>query len=163
GIDASLVLAREQEDPDWAFRGLGDVPVLSLAEARAQRWDVAVATWWETCAALFELDARSRAYFVQSLEDRFYRPDDPLRVGATASTAPTMSWGRSRPARWPACTPPPMWCSSSRGSRACSGRRWRACTAGRRASSPRSPATRSTSSTGATAWSSSGTTRAGPP
>jgi hypothetical protein len=25
GIDATLVLAREQDDPDWAFRGLADV------------------------------------------------------------------------------------------------------------------------------------------
>jgi O-antigen biosynthesis protein len=82
GIDATLVLAREQEDPDWTFRGLADVPVLSLAEARERRWDVAVATWWETCEALFELEASTRAYFVQSLEDRFYHPDDPQRIGA---------------------------------------------------------------------------------
>jgi hypothetical protein len=81
-IRASLVLAREREDPDWRFRGLGEVPVLSLAQARETRFDVAVATWWETTAALFELDAARRAYFVQSLEDRFYFPDDPQRLGA---------------------------------------------------------------------------------
>jgi hypothetical protein len=82
GIEASLVLAREREDPDWRFRGLGEVPVLSLTEAREQRWDVAVSTWWETNAALFELQAGGRASFVQSLEDRFYRPDEPQRLAA---------------------------------------------------------------------------------
>jgi O-antigen biosynthesis protein len=82
GIATTLVLARERDDPDWRFRGLGDVEVLSLAQARERRFDVAVATWWETTEALFELDARRRAYFVQSLEDRFYYPDDPQRLGA---------------------------------------------------------------------------------
>ena len=36
------------------------------------RYDVAVATWWETAFSLFELSAERHAYFVQSLEDRFY-------------------------------------------------------------------------------------------
>src|SRR4051794_7511654 len=82
GIEASLVLAREREDPDWRFRGLGEVGVLSLADARDRHFDVAVATWWETTEALFEMNAGRRAYFVQSLEDRFYRPDEPQRLGA---------------------------------------------------------------------------------
>ncbi len=82
GIEASLVLARERMDPDWRFRGLDEVGVLSLGEARTQRFEVAVATWWETTEALFEIDAARRAYFVQSLEDRFYRPDEPQRLGA---------------------------------------------------------------------------------
>jgi glycosyltransferase involved in cell wall biosynthesis len=82
GIDTTLVLAREREDPDWRFRGLGEVPVRSLAQAREERYDIAIATWWETTAALYELNAERRAYFVQSLEDRFYFPDDPQRLGA---------------------------------------------------------------------------------
>ncbi len=82
GVEASLVLARDQDAPDWAFRGLGEVPVLSMADARRLDWDVAVATWWETCSPLFELRARRRAYFVQSLEDRFYTRGDPSRLGA---------------------------------------------------------------------------------
>jgi glycosyltransferase involved in cell wall biosynthesis len=82
GIATTLVLAREREDPDWRFRGLGEVPVRSLAQAREERFDIAIATWWETTAALYELDAARRAYFVQSLEDRFYLPDDPQRLGA---------------------------------------------------------------------------------
>jgi glycosyltransferase involved in cell wall biosynthesis len=82
GIETTLVLAREREDPDWRFRGLGEVAVLSLHQAREQRFDIAIATWWETTEALYELNAQRRAYFVQSLEDRFYFPDDPHRQGA---------------------------------------------------------------------------------
>jgi glycosyltransferase involved in cell wall biosynthesis len=48
----------------------------------AERYDVAVATWWETTFTLFELSAERYAYFVQSLEDRFYHHDQAERLGA---------------------------------------------------------------------------------
>ena len=48
----------------------------------AEHYDVAVATWWETTFTLFELSAERHAYFVQSLEDRFYRHDEAERLGA---------------------------------------------------------------------------------
>ena len=54
----------------------------------SERFDVVVATWWETCSALFELEADRYAYFVQSLEDRFYQPDEPNRIGAGADARP---------------------------------------------------------------------------
>jgi glycosyltransferase involved in cell wall biosynthesis len=82
GFEVVLVLAREQEVPNWRHRGLTDVSVLGLPAARNERFDVAVATWWETTYALFELHADRYAYFVQSLEDRFYRPDEPERLAA---------------------------------------------------------------------------------
>ena len=77
------MLAREQDVPDWRHRGLDRRRrSLGLPAARGERFDVAVATWWETTYALFELRADRYAYFVQSLEDRFYRPDEPERLGA---------------------------------------------------------------------------------
>jgi glycosyltransferase involved in cell wall biosynthesis len=82
GFEVVLVLAREQDVPDWRHRGLTDVSVVGLPAARKEHFDVAVATWWETTYALFELRADRYAYFVQSLEDRFYRPDEPERLGA---------------------------------------------------------------------------------
>jgi O-antigen biosynthesis protein len=82
GFEVVLVLAREQDVPEWRHRGLTDVPVVGLPAARGQRFDVAVATWWETTYALFELRADRYAYLVQSLEDRFYRPDEPERLAA---------------------------------------------------------------------------------
>ena len=82
GFSIELVLAREQAEPDWAFRGLADVPVHGMDAARAGDYDVAVATWWETVGPALELPARAHAYFVQSLEDRFYRPHEAQRLAA---------------------------------------------------------------------------------
>jgi glycosyltransferase involved in cell wall biosynthesis len=82
GFDVTLVLAREQEDPHWRHEPLEGLPVLSLDEARGQRYDVAISTWWETALSLFELRAERHASFVQSLEDRFYRPGEADRLGA---------------------------------------------------------------------------------
>jgi glycosyltransferase involved in cell wall biosynthesis len=82
GFSVDLVLAREQAEPDWAFRGLADVPVRGMAAAQAGDYDVVVATWWETVGPALELPARRHAYFVQSLEDRFYRPHEAQRLAA---------------------------------------------------------------------------------
>ena len=82
GFDVTLVLAREQEDPHWSHEPLEGLPVVSLEEARGARYDVAISTWWETAFSLFELRAERYASFVQSLEDRFYRPGEAERLGA---------------------------------------------------------------------------------
>jgi glycosyltransferase involved in cell wall biosynthesis len=83
GFDVSLVLVRDWDLPHWS--GYDDLPhlhVISLEDARDQRFDVAVATWWETMFSLFKVPAKRYAYFVQSLEDRFYEPDNAERMGA---------------------------------------------------------------------------------
>jgi glycosyltransferase involved in cell wall biosynthesis len=82
GFSVDLVLAREQEEPDWRFAGLAELPVRGMARARRESYDVAVATWWETVGPALELTAGRHAYFVQSLEDRFYRPHEPQRLAA---------------------------------------------------------------------------------
>jgi glycosyltransferase involved in cell wall biosynthesis len=86
-VDAHLVLTRPQEHPNWGYRGLGELPLLSLDEAATQRWDIAVASWWETALHLFALDARRHAYFVQLLEDSTYPFGAPERVTAAMTTA----------------------------------------------------------------------------
>jgi glycosyltransferase involved in cell wall biosynthesis len=80
GFEVDLILTRASERPGWSHRGLESVNVLPLAQARS--YDVALATWWETTQHLFELDAARHAWFVQSLEDRFYAPGSPQRLGA---------------------------------------------------------------------------------
>jgi glycosyltransferase involved in cell wall biosynthesis len=50
--------------------------------ARTSHYDVALATWWETVGAALELPAHRHAYFLQSLEDRFYRPHEAQRLAA---------------------------------------------------------------------------------
>jgi glycosyltransferase involved in cell wall biosynthesis len=82
GFDVDLVLTRAAERPDWSHHGLASVQVIGLEQARTRAYDVALATWWETTQHLFDLDAARHAWFVQSLEDRFYAPGDPRRLGA---------------------------------------------------------------------------------
>ena len=58
----TLVLAREQERPALgATSRCRGCPCVSLEEARGERYDVAVSTWWETAFALFELRAERYA------------------------------------------------------------------------------------------------------
>ncbi len=82
GFDVSLVLTARQVEPDWSFRGLEHLHVVPLADAARMRFDVALSTWWETTDHLFDLDAARYASFVQSLEDRFYLPEEPERIAA---------------------------------------------------------------------------------
>jgi glycosyltransferase involved in cell wall biosynthesis len=83
GWEVSLVLVREQEGPSWhGYEALPHLHVRSRERALTEHYDVAVATWWETTFTLFELSAERYAYFVQSLEDRFYRHDQAERLGA---------------------------------------------------------------------------------
>ncbi len=83
GWDVSLVLVREQEDASWTgYTHLPHLHVRSRAQAITEHYDVAVATWWETTFTLFEIPADRYAYFVQSLEDRFYQHHEAERLGA---------------------------------------------------------------------------------
>jgi glycosyltransferase involved in cell wall biosynthesis len=81
-FECVLVLAREQEAPDWQYRGLTELRVETLPSARRERFDIAICTWWETAFSLFELHADRYAHFIQSLEDRFYYLEAPERIGA---------------------------------------------------------------------------------
>lgn len=87
GVDACLVLSRsDRSATSHEHAGLPGVPVLELADARtAPPFDVAVATWWETTLCLHELPADRYAYFVQSMEDRFY-PAGSAEASAAAMT-----------------------------------------------------------------------------
>jgi glycosyltransferase involved in cell wall biosynthesis len=82
GFEVSLVLAREQDDPHWEHEPLLGLPVVPLVEARGQQYDIVISTWWETALALFELNAARHVSFIQSIEDRFYRPREAERLGA---------------------------------------------------------------------------------
>ncbi len=83
GWDVTLVLVREQEGPSWhGYENLPHLHVRGREQVRDGHFDVAIATWWETTFTLFELTAERYAYFVQSLEDRFYRHDEAERLGA---------------------------------------------------------------------------------
>jgi glycosyltransferase involved in cell wall biosynthesis len=86
GWRVALVLVREPDVPDWQYRKLSGLPVLTLEQAGTELFDVVVATWWETTSSLFALDAHRYAYFVQSLEERFYLPSQHAdRLGAAVT------------------------------------------------------------------------------
>jgi glycosyltransferase involved in cell wall biosynthesis len=80
-MPGTLVRTNPQTRPDWAYRGLADLEAITLDEARKREFDVAVATWWETAFALFELKAARHAHFIQLLEDSHYAPGEPDRLG----------------------------------------------------------------------------------
>lgn len=49
-------------------------------EAQEDFFDVCIATWWRTVYELYRVQARTYAYFVQSIESRFYTEEEkPLR------------------------------------------------------------------------------------
>jgi glycosyltransferase involved in cell wall biosynthesis len=88
GVDAVLVLTRaDRAVGAHDHAGLGSVPVLELGEVGDQHFDVAVATWWETTLQLQDLNADRFAYFVQSMEDRFYGSDTAQRAAAAMTHA----------------------------------------------------------------------------
>jgi O-antigen biosynthesis protein len=112
-MDVSLVLVRDWDLPHWS--GYDDLPhlhVISLEEARDQRFDIAVATWWETTFSLFTVPAKRYAYFVQSLEDRFYEHDQAERVGAGLTLDLPVAFITE--ARWRSCAPTrrATWCAT---------------------------------------------------
>jgi len=88
GVDAVLVQTRpDRASGDQQHNGVGTVPVVELADMRGKRFDVAVATWWETTLHLHDVEADRYAYLVQSMEDRFYGPDTAQRAAAAMTHA----------------------------------------------------------------------------
>ena len=91
GFDAQLVLAAPSERPTGRHGGLVDVPrARARAGAREERWDVAVATWWETVFVLHR-PARRRATptSCRAWRSASTRPSDPGAHGRRAHARPT--------------------------------------------------------------------------
>jgi glycosyltransferase involved in cell wall biosynthesis len=72
--DAELVVTDPgADDPPPEHEG---VAVRHLRDTAGQEYDLAIATWWATADALWEVAARRRAVFLQSIESRFYEERD---------------------------------------------------------------------------------------
>ncbi|MEX2195740.1 MAG: glycosyltransferase family 4 protein [Thermoleophilaceae bacterium] len=85
-LDVSILLTNHDARPA-PYGILADLSVRQIEDLPGdERFDVAVATWWQTAYRLFEVPAERYGYFVQSLEDRFYLGDDPVERGAVALT-----------------------------------------------------------------------------
>lgn len=70
-FDVTVVLT-EDAFVHHPFPSVDQLEFLSLAEAADHRFDIAVATWWETVFSLPSVNAERYVHFIQSLEDRFY-------------------------------------------------------------------------------------------
>jgi glycosyltransferase involved in cell wall biosynthesis len=81
GMDVVLVPVRGHDETAWSYPGLSEIRVATLREVAGERFDVAVATWWETALSLFDLNATRYAYFLQLLEDSHYPERAPQRLG----------------------------------------------------------------------------------
>jgi O-antigen biosynthesis protein len=58
------------------------VRIVSQEDARAEAFDIAVATWWQTVGPMFAIPAEHRAYFLQNFEERLYHRGDLERLAA---------------------------------------------------------------------------------
>ena len=59
---------------------IGGPRVASLAQASDTEFDVAIASWWQDTLLLPQLTASRHARFLQGMEDRIYRRNEPQRA-----------------------------------------------------------------------------------
>ncbi len=59
---------------------------LPIDEAKALIFDLVIATWWKTAFELCNFESKSYAYFVQSIESRFYSADEQSLRALVEST-----------------------------------------------------------------------------
>ena len=97
GMEVTLALTRD-DIPVWDERRVAGLEVVPFADARTRQFDVAVASWWPTARRLAQMQAERHAYYVQSLEDRFYPGEDERREMARATYSLPVSFITG--ARW---------------------------------------------------------------
>ncbi len=73
------------ETTDW-HPALRELTIATFDEVADQSFDLVVATWWRTVYELHRIRANRYVYFVQSIESRFYAPDQPRFANLAAAT-----------------------------------------------------------------------------
>lgn len=77
GFRVSLItLAPVDKKQLFWHRAAAGLEWLSMEEARVLRFDILLATWWQSVFLLEQLEAASYLYFVQSIESRFFPQQD---------------------------------------------------------------------------------------
>jgi len=84
GVTVTVALTERRPRDDRPLM-LGAARVVPVEEALLGRFDIAVATSWQTCSRLFELDALRHAYLVDHLAHARLQPGDAWRVAAQTS------------------------------------------------------------------------------
>src|SRR5665213_3662076 len=73
GHHVTIVTMQRFSASDLAWHpGFAKVGLVHLDDLLDQRFDVVMATWWRTVFELHRINARQYAYFVQSIESRFF-------------------------------------------------------------------------------------------
>ena len=79
----SVTLAVQEPFTDETLRwhdGIKNIRCIAYSVAQQETFDLVIATWWKTALTLTDFDAPRYAYFVQSIESKFYAEEEvPLR------------------------------------------------------------------------------------
>lgn len=74
----------QANEVSW-FPEVSELSFVSFDQITSERFDIALATWWATAYSLYRIHAEHYAYFVQSIESRFFEEDIPTRYFAEMS------------------------------------------------------------------------------
>lgn len=82
GFDVTLAVQESFSSSTLAWHDQAQqLRCVPIEQAKTESFDLVIATWWKTAFELGQFDARHYAYFVQSIESRFYPVDEgPLRT-----------------------------------------------------------------------------------
>lgn len=82
GYDVTIAVQEsfDAQTVQWHDHG-STLRCIPFEDAKSESYDLVVATWWKTALELHAFKARRYGYFVQSIESRFYPPEEaPLRA-----------------------------------------------------------------------------------
>ena len=81
GHDVTIITENKVTEEDLAWHpGANTLNWVTYEEVTDEEFDLVFATWWKTALKLHEVNAKHYAYFVQSIESRFYPEEEvPLR------------------------------------------------------------------------------------
>ncbi len=78
GHEVTIAAMHPWSEPDLAWHpALAQIELVQLSQLAERRFDIALATWWRTALRLAEISAQQYAYFVQSIESRFFPEGQP--------------------------------------------------------------------------------------
>lgn len=96
GHDVTIATMHPWSESDLAWHpALTQIELVHLPQLAERQFDIALATWWRTALRLAEINAQQYAYFVQSIESRFFPAnqhrhrsmvDETYRLGLIAIT-----------------------------------------------------------------------------
>lgn len=81
GYSVTIVTEEQVEEKRYSWHPTaGDLTWRTFAEIETERFDLTIATWWQSVYQLARISSRKYLYFIQSIESCFFAsrdPDDP--------------------------------------------------------------------------------------